>query len=136
MNYKGIKDEKHFCLNCGKLLQFKRYGHKYTFCNNKCRGEYQTKQSIELLKEGKLQDFNRKRIKFAMLAIGIENKCAICGITEWRGKPLPMTLDHIDGDASNNKLENLRFICNNCDAQTEYYRARNKGNGRKARKMI
>ncbi len=136
MNYKGIKDEKHFCLNCGKLLQFKRYGHKYIYCNNICRGEYQSKQRIRLLKEGKLQDFNRSRIKAAMRSLGVVDKCAICGITEWMGKSLPMILDHIDGNASNNVIENLRFICSNCDSQSEYYKAKNKGNGRKTRKMI
>ena len=48
-----------------------------------------------------------------------ENKCDICEITEWNGKPISMQLDHIDGNSHNHKLENLRMICPNCHTQTE-----------------
>ena len=45
-----------------------------------------------------------------------EYKCAICGLEPiWNGKPLTLTLDHIDGDHYNDTLENLRWICPNCD---------------------
>lgn len=50
------------------------------------------------------------------------NKCDICGITDtWNGKHLVLQLDHIDGDSSNNKRENLRCICPNCHSQTETF---------------
>lgn len=45
------------------------------------------------------------------------NKCAICECEPiWNGKPLVFVLDHIDGDASNNRRDNLRMICPNCDS--------------------
>lgn len=37
-----------------------------------------------------------------------------------------MELHHIDGNTSNNKLENLQILCPNCHAQTDTFRAKNK----------
>lgn len=56
-----------------------------------------------------------------------ENKCTCCGVTEWQNKPLKMQLDHINGDNTNHKLENLRMICPNCHSQTDTYCGKNKG---------
>ena len=49
------------------------------------------------------------------------DKCLICGINEWQGKPITLHFDHIDGDNNNNSRENVRFICPNCHSQTETY---------------
>ena len=51
-----------------------------------------------------------------------EYKCAICGLpAEWQGKPLVLTLDHINGKHRDDRLENLRWICPNCDRQLPTY---------------
>ena len=50
----------------------------------------------------------------------------------WRGEPLPLALDHISGDPTDNRLENLRILCPNCHALTETWCGRNKrGTGRR-----
>ena len=47
-------------------------------------------------------------------------KCSICGLqNEWQGKPLTLILDHINGDNKDNRLENLRLVCPNCNSQLE-----------------
>ena len=46
---------------------------------------------------------------------------------EWCGKPMPLILDHINGINNDNRLENLRFVCSNCDSQLDTYKSRNKG---------
>ena len=51
--------------------------------------------------------------------------CSGCFLTQWRDAAIPLELDHIDGDAENNALFNLRLLCPNCHAQTPTYRARN-----------
>ena len=51
-----------------------------------------------------------------------QNKCEICNISEWNGKKIECELDHIDGDRTNNKLENLRILCPNCHSQTDTFR--------------
>lgn len=50
-----------------------------------------------------------------------ELKCEKCGNTIWNEKPIPLQLHHIDGDRTNNMLENLQVLCPNCHAQTENF---------------
>ena len=57
-----------------------------------------------------------------------ENKCECCGITEWNGKAVSMNLDHINGINNDNRIQNLRFICPNCDRQLETYGSKNRKN--------
>jgi hypothetical protein len=46
------------------------------------------------------------------------HKCENCGLSEWLGEPIPINLDHIDGDHFNNLINNLRILCPNCHAKT------------------
>ena len=55
-----------------------------------------------------------------------EYKCYSCSNTSWLDKPIPLELEHIDGNHYNNKLENLTLLCPNCHALTSTYRGRNK----------
>jgi 5-methylcytosine-specific restriction endonuclease McrA len=82
--------------------------------------------TIEIL-EGRHPYYQTLKLKKRLIKEGIkENKCDICGITEWNGKLISMQLDHINGDSHNHKLENLRMICPNCHSQTETYCGKNK----------
>lgn len=52
--------------------------------------------------------------------------CAECGAPpEWRGRPLVLRLDHINGCNSDHRLKNLRFVCPNCDSQSSTFCGRN-----------
>ena len=54
-------------------------------------------------------------------------ECEVCRLEEWNNLPIPLELDHIDGDKYNNLLSNLRILCPNCHAQTDTYRGKNIG---------
>lgn len=66
---------------------------------------------------------NTTQIKKMALAYGwFKNECATCGLgPEWNGKPLTLQLDHIDGNRTNDRKENLRLLCPNCHTQTPTY---------------
>lgn len=51
--------------------------------------------------------------------------CNSCSLTEWLQGLIPLELDHIDGNHSNNELSNLRLLCPNCHALTPTYRGKN-----------
>lgn len=55
-----------------------------------------------------------------------EAKCYKCNLTEWLKQPIPLELEHIDGDRSNNLLNNLTLLCPNCHALTSTWRRRKK----------
>ena len=55
-----------------------------------------------------------------------EYKCTICGQEPfWNGKELTLTLDHINGHNKDDRLENLRWVCPNCDRQLDTFAGRN-----------
>jgi hypothetical protein len=67
-------------------------------------------------------------LKKRLLKEGLmDNVCVECGQPPvWCGKPLIMVLDHINGNPTDNRLENLRLLCSNCNSQTDTFCGRNK----------
>lgn len=64
-------------------------------------------------------------LKRALLENNIQEVCKECKIgTTWNNKKLVLEIDHIDGDNTNNLIENLRFLCSNCHSQTETWKNR------------
>jgi predicted RNA-binding Zn-ribbon protein involved in translation (DUF1610 family) len=52
--------------------------------------------------------------------------CAECGTEPmWRNKKLTLVLDHINGIPNDHRLENLRFLCPNCNSQTDTFCGKN-----------
>ena len=52
--------------------------------------------------------------------------CSICGQEPfWQGKPLTLILDHINGHNKDDRLENLRWVCPNCNMQLDTTNGKN-----------
>ena len=58
-----------------------------------------------------------------------EEKCEICGLSEWMGKPIPLELHLKDFNHYNNTLGNLQILCANCHMQAHNYCNSKKKNG-------
>ena len=71
------------------------------------------------------------RLKWKLFSSGLkEYKCEKCGISRWNGKQISLQLHHINGDNTDNRLENLQILCPNCHSQTDNYcGANNRHNG-------
>ena len=54
------------------------------------------------------------------------NICEICGQDEnWHGKKITLILDHINGVFNDNRIENLRIVCPNCETTLDTHAGKN-----------
>lgn len=117
------------CLCCGKETENKK------FCSVRCHKKYEKEEFSKKLKSSNntFTDAQGRRVKKHLIE-DRGHKCENCKNTEWQNQPIPLILDHIDGNSYNWNLDNLRLICPNCDHQSSTFGARNYGKGRKLRK--
>lgn len=73
-----------------------------------------------------LEELSNKSLVKNRILIELGHQCQECKNTEWNDKPIPLELEHIDGNNRNNSRENLTLLCCNCHAQTHTWRRRNK----------
>lgn len=126
----GYKERS--CPYCQKTFR----GNGKNYCSYRCSTDAARMEKVKLWLEGKSDGRRGKTatgnyIKWYLIQERGE-KCELCGwceINQHTGN-IPIELEHVDGDFTNNNIENLKLICPNCHSLTKTYKSLNKGKGR------
>lgn len=78
------------------------------------------RKPIKPLSEVLVEDstYSRLSLKRRLFESGLKSRsCELCGQGElWRGARMGLILDHVNGVWNDNRIENLRIVCPNCNA--------------------
>lgn len=137
------------CCVCGTELERKRW-FKERFPDSYCprckrtrfsgaskrSGETKYRNYIARWKQGLENGMRGKTATSAHIRRYLfEKYTSMCSKCQWGEtnpytKKVPLEINHIDGDFTNNNEENLELLCPNCHSLTKHFRSCNKGRGR------
>ena len=121
----------------GNYAQMKKYIHELALNTEHMTGrgwnrnlEFRPNKEIplsEILIEN--MQYQSYKLKLRLFKTGLKiQKCEICGWSKTSSDGrLPLELHHINGNHSDNRIENLQILCPNCHSLEQGYRGRNKG---------
>lgn len=95
------------------------YFKKFRFDGINNTGGHKRKTPSEILVENSSP--KTRLLKRALLEIGVPYECKCGNKGDWQGKKLVLQIEHKNGVRTDNRRENLEFLCPNCHSQTETY---------------
>jgi predicted nucleic acid-binding Zn ribbon protein len=128
-----LRKKTKLCKQCNKELSTGS-----VYCSQKCHKDYVKSNKIEKWLSGEIDVSTVLGCSLTIKKYLLEqcnHKCPKCGwdkIHPVTGK-VPLEVNHIDGDSTNNRPENLEILCPNCHSLTSNYRALNKKSSRSHR---
>lgn len=114
-----------------KFDTYRKYATKYGCFHTNQSGKNTNKPSsvkipLEDILHGKHPQYQSNKLRLRLLEEGyFEPKCYSCGLFTWLDKPIPLELEHIDGNSGNHLISNLTLLCPNCHSFTPTYRGKN-----------
>lgn len=82
---------------------------------------------LQEILEGLHPQYQTHKLRLRLIECGIfDHKCYQCLNVQWEGQPIPLQLEHKDGNCQNHILSNLTLLCPNCHALTETFAGKNK----------
>ncbi len=113
-----------YCVTCDKPFHQES---RVKNCSRECGEKYKTNKWIKRWLNDEVDGGTgkdggaRKKVKKYILK-KYNYTCVLCDQGNiWNGTPLSLHVDHINGDNTNNRAENLRVLCPNCHTQTPTY---------------
>lgn len=81
----------------------------------------------EIVELGLHPHYNAYKLKNRLLkSKHFEYRCYKCNLKTWNDLPIPLEIEHIDGNSTNHLLSNLTLLCPNCHAQTTTHAGKNR----------
>ena len=134
--------ERRLCArpSCGETLPVGRREHRRRYCSNRCQQAHKVDVLVERWLAGEISGLRDNGVVTRWVKAWLRetrgDRCELCGWAEVNPVTgvVPVVADHIDGNWQNNRPENLRLLCPNCDSLQPTYMALNTGRGRPHRR--
>ena len=99
-----LRKKVNYCSNCNIEIASWRI-----FCSNKCQGQHERSVIFEKIENGDTSFHHDTMKKFMIYKYGEKcMECGWCSVHPTTGK-VPIQLEHIDGDSTNNSLNNFPY---------------------------
>ena len=118
----------------GNFNTLRKYIKKYNLDTSHFIKNYEVVKELSIKNKISLEkilveksNYCRNNLKNRLYKEGLkERKCELCGQDEnWNGKKMSLILDHINGIYNDNRLNNLRIVCPNCNATLDTHAGKN-----------